>query len=135
MVKLGRGALTLFYLLFMNTCVITVRKLIFDRFSFGDFDGSPVVNMNLGAEKGTNAPVQALRGVESPQVYAVVLRGNIVCVRSCVFDPSVLYHPLSNQMMIKIIRSPFPLIMFTLTFSTTNPVFWGEHRLASDHKY
>ncbi len=74
------GGLTLFYLLFRNTCVRTVRKLIFDRFSFGDFDGSPVVNMNSGAEKGTNAPAQALRGVESPQVCAVLLSGNIVCV-------------------------------------------------------
>lgn len=105
------------YLLFMNTLVITVRKYIFDGFSFGHFDRSPVVNMNSGAEKGTNAPVKALGGgVESPQVYAVVLSVNImyVCAHECL---TLLWSisPLSNQMVIKIIRSPYLLIMFALT--------------------
>lgn len=78
----GIAALTLLavYFLLINTCATTVRKLIFDRFSFGDFDRSPVVNMNSGAVKGTKYSRSGPRGVGSPQVYAVVHSGNIVCV-------------------------------------------------------
>lgn len=45
----------------MNTCIVTVRKLIFDRFSFGHSDRSPVVKMNPGAEKGTKVGSRLLR--------------------------------------------------------------------------
>ena len=74
------------------------------------------------------APVQALGGSNLLRYmlrYSVGISCLCVCVCSCVCDPSVLYLPLSNQMMIKIRRSPCLLIMFTLTFRPQIPYF-GE---------
>lgn len=46
-VRIVKEALILLviYFLFLNAGVITVREFIFDWFSFGVFDRSPVVNM------------------------------------------------------------------------------------------
>ncbi|MEQ2226666.1 hypothetical protein ILYODFUR_029669 [Ilyodon furcidens] len=78
------------------------------------------------------------QGVTSPQVYSVLLSGNILCecVYVCfVFDRAMLDLPLCNQMMTEIIRSECPLFVFTftLTFSVVNLMFRAEHCLAFDH--
>lgn len=86
------------------------------------------MNLNSGFEKGHLCAGSGAQKVRSPRVYVATQREYCVCV--C----SVLYLPLSNQMMIEIIRSPCLLIMFTFSLTATNPVFWGEHRLASDHR-
>lgn len=58
-----------------------MRKLIFDRLGFGHSDRSLVVNMNSGAEKGTN-------GITSSQVYADMQQYSagisLMCVLMCV---------------------------------------------------
>lgn len=91
--------------LFLNTCVITLRRLISDWWSFGEFDRSPVANITSGAKRGTRKlQVRSSGGQTSPGTYCGIM---------CAVDPYILLLSFSNQMMIKIIRSPCLLIMFT----------------------
>lgn len=104
----------------MNSRVITTKKFNFDRFSSGHVDRLPVVDIDLEAEKSANASVHGLREPHLLRFNLCAQRESSVCVcasrHAHVFDPATLSLPLCNQMMIKIIRSPRRLIMFTFAW-------------------